>query len=352
MAETVYEILVGDQMSERRVRPDHWTWMDDGDVEFRVITLPWARGRDRIFQIARLLPRLRKARVVVTTEYFMTWSVCVLFFLLRVKTPHAAIGLNISGKSIAPRNRLLRRLNNRAFKEVDLAVVASRPEARQFHEMYDLPLERFAFAHWSFDLPSSEGAAIQLPDRPFFCLIGRNNRDHATFCEAIRDLDADGIIVASAPSDFEVPPNVRFLANIPLADCIRIIQGSVANVILVNDASRGAGHITIVTAAHCARPQIISDVDTASDYFVAGEHALVVPLHDPAATREAMRRLLDDPARADEMGRASAEHAGRWLTHASRTERLAAILRSWWTTGAFDPVDPDWARARGVPESL
>ncbi|SFI12341.1 glycosyltransferase family protein [Albimonas pacifica] len=352
MTSHVYTLLVGPERRETLSRPEPLAFLDDGDTKFHRITLKAGGGFGRLRQVLGLLPRLRRAKLVVTTEYIVAWSVGLLFFLTRAPAKHVVVGLNISGRPIQPRRRWMRWLANLAFRRVDLAIVASRPEARIFHRMHDIPMQRFAFALWSFDLPSDEGSAFRRPDRPYFCLIGRNNRDHETFCKALEGLDAEGVIVSSAPPAIPLPANVRALTNIPFADCIDCIKGSVANVILVNDANRGAGHITIVTAMHCARPQIISDVDTATDYFIEDEHVLTVPLADAEATRAAMAGLLADPARADRMGAASAAYALRWLTHEKREQRLAEIQRDWWTGGGFAPIDPDWAAERGVSAQL
>lgn len=352
MPRHVYTLLVGSERRERTSEPGSLAFLDDGDTVFHTITLEAGGGFGRLRQVIGLLPRLRRAALVVTTEYIVAWSVGLMFWLTRAPARHVVVGLNISGRPIQPRRRWMRRLANFAFRRVDLAIVASRPEARIFHALHDIPMRRFAFALWSFDLPSAEGSTFARPARPYFCLIGRNNRDHATFCKALEGLDADGVIVASAPPAFDPPPNVRVLTNISFADCIDCIRGSVANVILVNDANRGAGHITIVTAMHCGRPQIISDVDTASDYFIEGEHVLTVPLADPAACRAAMAGLLADPARADRMGAASEAYALRWLTHDRRLQRLEEIQRAWWTDGRFDPIDPDWAAERDAPRQL
>ena len=77
-----------------------------------------------------------------------------------------------------------------------------------------------------------------------------------------------------------------------------------------------------------------------------------MPLADPEACRAAMAGLLEDPARADRMGAASADYALRWLTHETRQKRLAQIQRDWWTDGRFEAIDPEWAAERGASREL
>lgn len=327
-------ITLSDKPGITRDFPDHLKLLEERGYAFYGIALPWVHPLKRIPKFLKLAPFLRGADVILTNEYFNAACVSALLRVTGSRARHAVLGLNVSNnRTLRTKWPALNRMLNRLFfGRLGMAVVASKPEAEIFSEMHDIPLDRFSFVRWSYDLPRLEGH-FDAPDRPYFCLIGRNNRDHATFCAALEGMAADGVIVAHTPPGLALPPNVRALAEIPLADCIDCIRHAVANVILVQDADRGAGHITIVTAMHCGRPQIISDVDTALDYFIPGVHALTVPLGDVQAVRAAMQALLDDPGRADRMGAAAADYAARELSHARRSEILQERLRTWLDTG-------------------
>ncbi|MCF3972215.1 glycosyltransferase family protein [Paracoccus salsus] len=333
----VISLSVSDSYRESGRFPDCLQFLEERGYECQDIQLKWAHPAKRLLQIARLAPRLWGADLVVNTEYFSTALVSAGLRLTGSRARHVVLGLNISGnRTLSTRSKPLNRaINWLFFGRVDMAVVASKPEADIFSRIHDIPRDRFAFVHWAYDLPQDPGH-FSRPERPYFCLIGRNNRDQRTFCAALEGLEAEGVIISHSPPDFTLPANVRNHVEIPFADCIDCIRGSVANVILVRDADRGAGHITLVTAMHCARPQIISRVETALDYFVPDEHALAVPLADVPAVREAMQRLLDDPALADRMGKAAAEYAAQWLTHARRTAVLQDRIRIWHDTGRVE----------------
>ena len=313
--------------------------------EVLLVTLPNKGPIRRFFQVLRWLPRFRNARLVVSESYFTTAYVSLLLWLTRGRAKHIVAGLNISSNRIFHSgSAALNRIFNLMFRRIDLAIVASRPEVEQFHRLHDIPRNRFSFLHWAYDLPQLESNFVP-PERPYFCLIGRNNRDQAAFCEALRGLDAEGVIITQAPADVTPPENVRVLFDLPLGDCIGCIRGAVANVVLVKDQERGAVHITMVTAMHCARPQIVTGVPTVLDYVVPGRHVLSVPLGDVAAVRAAFEWMLAHPAEADRMGEEARDYAGRWLSAAHREEQLTARYRAVLASEPVPTIDPGWLAA-------
>lgn len=338
----VIALSLARQASRRLGGIEHLEFVEAEGGEVRAIKLVWESPYKRALKIVRLLPEIWGSRLVVTDEYFNAAIVSALLWISRSPARHAVLGLNVSSnRTLRFSSPWMNALVTLIFRRIDLAVVASQPEAEIFARMHDIPRDRFAFVHWAYDLPAEEGR-FERPNRPYFCLIGRNNRDHETFCAAIATQEAEGVIISQNLPTLALPANVRAYSELSLPDCIDCIRGAVANVILVNDADRGAGHITIVTAMHCARPQIISHVPTALDYFIPGQHALTVPLHDVAAARAAMAVLLADPGRADRMGAQAALHAKRWLTHKRRVTMLSERLKLWLDTGRIEWADPDW----------
>ncbi len=65
-------------------------------------------------------------------------------------------------------------------------------------------------------------------------------------------------------------PNVLVLKDRPMEECLNYIAGSFAHLVLVIDESRGAGHISAVSAMLLSKPQIFSDVAPLSDYLLDG----------------------------------------------------------------------------------
>ncbi len=82
-------------------------------------------------------------------------------------------------------------------------------------------------------------------------------------------------------------------------------------------------------AMACETPVVASAVGGIVEIVVDGETGTLVPPSDPAALAAAVRRLLENPARAAEMGRAGrlrAERGFSWQSIARRTRDLYAGL--------------------------
>jgi len=78
--------------------------------------------------------------------------------------------------------------------------------------------------------------------------------------------------------------------------------------------------ISLLEGAMYGKPMISSEIGTGTSYInVNGETGIVVPPSDPAAFREAMRFLWDNPGTAAEMGR----HAERRYRELFTAERMA-----------------------------
>src|SRR5690606_39570869 len=74
----------------------------------------------------------------------------------------------------------------------------------------------------------------------------------------------------------------------------------------------------------CGRPLVGSPVGGLLDSVADGRTGLLVPPRNPDALADAVRQLLDDPARAEEMGRRARRRAVErfsWERGARSTER-------------------------------
>ncbi|MCR4407960.1 MAG: glycosyltransferase family 4 protein [Anaerolineae bacterium] len=64
----------------------------------------------------------------------------------------------------------------------------------------------------------------------------------------------------------------------------------------------------LAEAAAAAKPVVATDVSGTQDTVIDGETGYIVPIGQPEVLAQGMIRLLDDPARAAEMGRRAREH--------------------------------------------
>lgn len=305
--------------------------------------------RDRkIVVIAKVLfgaPNFSKYDAVVITGYALAFAACLRTILTGGKTPIIIVGLNLSGSPIKTGITFIDGLINKIFQKLTLSIVHSQNEIQLFHDLHGLDKSRFAFAHWGYDLPAFDSKRFADHD-PYVCMIGRNNRDFKTFCSAIEKTGVNGVIVAPAYAkfDFPVPDQVEIYRDIPFEDCLSCIENAAANLILVNDDERGAGHITAVSAMLLGVPQIYSEVSVLEDYFVKNVTGFAVPIGDREKVAEAIKRLIDNDAQSRKIAERAKDYALRWLSHEAIAQRQSALIMSAINNAPYDQIDPTWAQ--------
>ncbi len=177
-------------------------------------------------------------------------------------------------------------------------------------------------------MPKGKSNLFSRFGRPYVCLIGRNNRDVETFVAALSGLDIDGVVIANTepPAESSWPDNIHVYTDLAMADCVDCLRNAVANVVLVKDAGRGAGHITTVLAMLLGKPQIVSDVAPLQDYFIDGQHGIGVPVGDISAVRTAIQIIHENPEKAASYGQKARQYAEKWFGERREALQLEAIL--------------------------
>jgi phosphatidylinositol alpha-mannosyltransferase len=81
--------------------------------------------------------------------------------------------------------------------------------------------------------------------------------------------------------------------------------------------------ITLLEAMACGTPMVVSNITGFHELIDGGDEAVLVPPADPDAWADAINRLLRDPARRTQMGRAGYAKAARyaWSEVATRVLR-------------------------------
>lgn len=280
----------------------------------------------QLLSTLRLGSRIREYDLIVANEYSTAIGLGLLARFFRARARMVVLSLNLSRRAFKTSLRPLQKLIDEALGRYDAIVVHSTPEIANFAELHNLDPSRFKVIPWGFDLPNFESATITgLPSR-YVCVIGRNNRDFKTVARGLAGTGIAGVFVGAGPALESAEPDVRCFSSLPFADCLKIMAGSLANVILVKDETRGAGHITAVAGMLLAKPHIFSDVETLSGYLIDERDGIAVPLGDSVAFNLALRRLASDPALATNMGNAAREHALREMSHDRFMDRLIKVL--------------------------
>ncbi|MFT3988468.1 hypothetical protein [Aestuariivirga sp.] len=266
---------------------------------------------------------------IISTSYHCAFAVSLRLRAQRRRPLNIVIGFNLSGRPWKVGVRPADALFNWIFRRLDLVIVHSTAEIGLMGELHHLDRNKIHFVPWGFDLPDEPAAtpSVPVPDGPLFCMIGRNNRDFATFSVAVEKAGCKGVIITDRFA--EVPatgPHVQVIYNAPLAECMFWIERAVANVILVNDEMRGAGHITAVLGMLLKRPHIFSRAQTIADYLQAPDHGIAVAMHDADDTARAMQLVIAQPQRAQEMALRGYQHARHDLSHAAVTRQMADLV--------------------------
>ncbi len=266
------------------------------DIDWDVVYLPQSGSVAR-FVAALFLPRrLGRYDCVITAEYYEAAGMNLRLLLTLSRTRHVIWGLNQSRKALV--QKFVKPVADRLFRRADAIAVHSTSEIAMFCALHGLDEARFHFVHWGFDLPPITPTTFSAGQAPYVCLIGRNNRDLVTFAEGLAGTGMKGVVIAD-----DVPPGVRELLDKHGVDvhlkadfntCLDCIRNATASAVLLNDSSRGAGHITMVAAMFLGVPQIVTDTGVVKDYFTHEQHGISVPLGAPDAFRQAVLELRDD----------------------------------------------------------
>lgn len=119
---------------------------------------------------------------------------------------------------------------------------------------------------------------------------------------------------------------VTFVGAVPYA---QIPAHFAACDLFVLSSVREGNARVLAEAAASAKPVVATDVSGTRDTVIDGETGYIVPVSQPEALAQGMIRLLDDPARAAEMGRRAREHI---LALYDEQRLLAGFAELWETT--------------------
>lgn len=119
-----------------------------------------------------------------------------------------------------------------------------------------------------------------------------------------------------------VADRVTFTGFVPDDEKIRLMQD--AHVLATASQKEGWG-LTVLEAAACGTPAVASDVPGLRDSVRDGETGLLVASGDAAAFAKGLRRLLDDAALRERMGRAAFDHAS-WFDWDATADAVSTLL--------------------------
>jgi glycosyltransferase involved in cell wall biosynthesis len=173
--------------------------------------------------------------------------------------------------------------------------------------------------------------ATRAPDggSPVVVAAGRSGRDYRTLVEAITGLpcrlrivcDADVALVGISRSE-----QVELVRDAFGDDYLRLLAGADVVVVPLAVVDVSAGQMVLLQAAALRRAVIITRTETTVDYATDEEDALLVPMGDVAALRQAIDRLLANKALRDRLGGAAASRFEREFSTEAYVRRLVAAI--------------------------
>lgn len=291
-----------------------------GEYDFDSTPILGASLLRRLIFILFMPVKFQKCDIIVTTEYYLSFFLNIRLLLTRCNVKHIVWGLNQSRRLLVFRLGILNKIVNYIFNRANAVVTHSRREAIIFSNTHAIDYQKFRFVHWGYDLPAFQKTRYVNFDDEYVCMIGRNNRDWQTFAEAVEASGIKVVAVCSSISEHDrstlLATGIRIYENLSMAECLNVIKYSLANVVLVNDDERGAGHITVVSSMLMAKPQIISNVEVLSDYFTDGVHGYTVPISSPEKVSYAINEIKNNQVLRKKFSVYSQEYAQRWFSPA------------------------------------
>jgi glycosyltransferase involved in cell wall biosynthesis len=121
----------------------------------------------------------------------------------------------------------------------------------------------------------------------------------------------------------------RFLGALPQADVLAQYRASDMFVLpcrIAADGDRDGLPNVLVEAGSQSLPLLSTQLDSVQELIEDGTHGILVPPDDPVALRDAMARLIADPALRQRLGRAAEARVRRHFDHAATIGVLHALL--------------------------
>ena len=236
-----------------------------------------------------------------------------------------------TGRQSQLMNRLRLYYYRIVMRRVSLAICHSAQEVGVYERLFAGCGTCFVFVRWGTDVPSASKIRASRGDpagwdRPVVVAAGKSGRDYRMLAAATEGLPCQVVIVCNDESVLagvvERPGLTILRSSFGLDYLWQLLNADVVVVPLAaTDIS--AGQMVFIQAMALGRPLVVTRLPAAADYLVDGETALLVPQGDVAAMREAIERLLSDPAAAARLG-ASAQ---AWFqTELSGAAHLKAVV--------------------------
>ena len=227
--------------------------------------------------------------------------------------------------------------------KIDIFLPYATRQKEFIEERWGVPDERVVFTPFMVDanfFRKDQVDGTDLPaildqvKRPFICSVGLEFRDYPTLIEAVKDMDVNVVIAAASPwskrsdttENQEIPANVH-ISKFTQYQLRQVYAASAFLVMPLYDVEFQAGVTALLEGMAMEKAIVCTRTKGQTDVVIDGETGLYVPPADPAALKEAITRLLNDPACMERMGRAGRQRIENEMSLDCYIERLDVFVQ-------------------------
>lgn len=319
---------------------ENWKWfvpeLGEGSINWHFLDdrprLPWEKyivrpyvAMIRICLQAVLFMKLKPVDLLITHDSRVSFWCAYFAAKLGVKTKHIAYSFNFADMPQGKKRQLM----TEAFSNINQFFVYSQLEKQLYHDYFGIPKERIEVVFWCMRVPEVR------PENPlivgdYICAIGGNARDYKTLMAAMEKLPDIQLVLVTRPKNLhqlKIPPNVKFMVNIPQEEAMNIIKYSRFMVLPLLGSEIPCGHVTLVAAMHLSKAFIITNSRGISDYVINDYNAVTCEAFQPAALADSIQTLWDDPDRCEYLGENGRQFA---QTHCSEKPGVKYMQQLIW----------------------
>ena len=164
---------------------------------------------------------------------------------------------------------------------------------------------------------------------PILSVGGDISRDFETLCQAVTDLHVKTAIYTRKPVRTEIPQNVSIHREwISYHDLRAAYQAASIVVVPLHEAIHPSGINALLEAMAMEKAVIVSDSSGIRDYVTHAHTAWVVPPDDPAALRDAICHLRQNPDLVQKLGKNAREFCVQHCSLPVYGGKIAGMLKA------------------------
>jgi glycosyltransferase involved in cell wall biosynthesis len=285
--------------------------------------------------------RLRQKYAVLFTDGEQVGIPLALFYKFLGFGPRARHLMIAHILSVPKKMMLFDRLG--IARHIDLFFPYATWQKRFIETRWKVPAERVIFTPFMVDAnfftPNLAQGDSKLPlpadpTIPVICAVGLEFRDYPTLIQAVKGLPVHLVIAAASPwskradttAQQELPANVS-VQRFTQYELRNLYAASRFSVMPLFNVNFQAGVTAILESMSMERAVICSRTPGQTDVVVEGETGRYVPPEDPAALRQAIQEMLDQPELCADMGRKARQRILDEMSLECYVKRLAVYTR-------------------------